>query len=249
MNMYDALAPFYSALNGDVDYEGMADFLKKSFDRYFDGEVADVLDLGCGTGNVTLPLAARGYGMIGVDISEEMLAEARDRDEEGKVLWLCQDMRAFELYGTVEGVVCTLDGINHLTERADVEQCFSLVHNYLVPNGIFIFDFNSPYKFENVYGERDYILETDGVLCAWQNTYSREEGLCRFDISLFVEDEDGAYERYDVSECERMYSARTVVEMLQKEGFKLLALCDGYTDAPAHDKSERITVIAQAKKP
>ena len=248
MNMYDALAPFYAALNGEVDYEKMADFLSDLFSRYYSGEVKDVLDLGCGSGNVTIPLAARGYGMIGVDISEEMLAEARLRDECGEILWLSQDMRSFELYGTVEAAVCTLDGINHLTSKGDVEKCLSLVHNYLVPDGLFIFDINSPYKFEAVYGDRDYVLETDDAFCAWQNSYSPRTHICRFDISLFTQNEDGTYSREDVSTKEKMYTLSAIAQMLQKTGFLLLETFDGYHNSPPNEVSERITVVAKAIK-
>lgn len=248
MNMYDALAPFYASLNGEVDYEGMAEYLSVLFQRHFDGEVVDVLDLGCGSGNVTLPLASLGYGMIGVDISEEMLAEAREKDEEGRVLWLLQDMRSFELYGTVEAAVCTLDGINHLLSKKDVEKCFSLVHNYLVPDGIFVFDVNSPYKFEKIYGNKAYILESDGVFCAWQNAYSVKTGLCRFDVSVFEEDEEGRYDRTDSTAKERMYSPKRIKQMLENAGFSLIGMQDGYSDEPLKENSERILFVAKANK-
>ena len=248
MDMYDALAPFYAALNSAVNYEEMADYLRSTFEKYFQGDVVDVLDLGCGSGNVTLPLANRGYGMIGVDISEEMLCEGREKDKEGRVLWLCQDMRSFELYGTVEAVVCTLDGINHLTSKKDVEKCFSLVHNYLVPDGLFVFDINAPYKFENVYGTNAYILEEKGVFCAWQNAYNPKTQLCRFDISVFERNRDGSYFRSDSSAKERMYTPKSIKEMLEKTGFSLLETTDGYRDGQLNDKSERIVFVAKANK-
>ena len=245
---YDMLAPFYATLNGEVDYDGMADFVQEQLGAHFAGKVQSILDLGCGSGNVTLPLAARGYEMIGVDLSADMLSVARSRKGSENVLWLCQDMRSFELYGTVEAVVCTLDGINHLTKKEDVLSCFRLVHNYLVPDGVFIFDVNSPYKFGEIYGNRSYILEDEGVLCAWQNTYNEKSGLCRFDVSLFEEQEDGSYLREDGTVKERCYSESVLRQMLADTGFSLLKIYDGYSASEPKDTTERVVFVAKANK-
>ena len=247
-DFYNLLAPFYAALNGEVDYEGIADFVQAQVTKHFVGEARSILDLGCGSGNVTLPLAARGYEMIGVDVSADMLAIARERKGGESVLWLCQDMRSFELYGTVEAVVCTLDGINHLTKREDVLSCFRLVHNYLVPGGVFLFDVNTPYKFREIYGSHSYILEDEGVFCAWQNTYNEKSGLCRFDVSLFEEQEDGSYLRGDATIKERCYKSEALCQMLTDIGFSVLEKFDRYSLAEQKSDTERLVIVAKANK-
>ena len=248
MDLYEAIAPFYAVLNGSVSYEKMAGFIQRAFLAHFDGEVHDVLDLGCGSGNVTFPLQRRGYGMIGVDASAAMLSEARAMPGGDEILWLCQDMRAFELYGTVEGAVCTLDGINHLLQKKDVCACFTLVHNYLVPGGIFVFDVNTPYKFEHTYGNNSYIMEEEGVFCAWQNYYSKKSGRCHFAVDLFLEQESGEYERFSTDTREQRYTERQLRDMLKASGFTVLSVTNDYTDDAPDDTTERLTFVARAEK-
>ena len=124
--IYDLLAPFYDKFNGDINYSEWADFIEKIIEKHYSGKPELVLDLGCGTGSMTIELAKRGYDMTGIDYSAEMLDVARNRAINAKLsdkmLWLMQDMRSFELYGTVDVAVCCLDGINHLTGNGDLDK-------------------------------------------------------------------------------------------------------------------------------
>ena len=248
MQSYEALARVYDRLNGEVDYAAIADFYEAVFHKY--GITPElVLDLGCGTGRMTEVLAARGYDMIGVDASAEMLAKAFERLH-GKALLLQQDMRDFELYGTVGAVVSTLDCVNYLVEEGDLARCFALVHNYLDPDGVFLFDVNTPYKFKHVYGDHAYILEEEdgSVYCGWQNDYDEESGLCSFLLSVFAEDEDGRYLRTDEEQTERCYTREYLTAALKKAGFDEIAFYGDLQCGEPHGETERWYVAARCKK-
>ena len=251
--MYDLLAGVYDEINKDIDYSSWADFIEKIIlKEYASGTPELVLDLGCGTGSMTLELARRGYDMTGVDVSVEMLNTARERAEElgygGKILWLCQDMCNFELYGTVDVTVSCLECINHLTTPAALKKCLSLVHNYLIPNGLFIFDINGKHKFENVYADRSYVMETECALCVWQNFYNPKNKLCDFYITLFSENDDGTYERYDEAQRERMYTLSSVKRALNETGFDFLKAYSDFNFSNATDEDDRIYVVARCVK-
>ena len=251
--IYDLLAPFYDAFNGDIDYSAWADFIESIIEKHYgSGKPELILDLGCGTGSMTLELAMRGYDMTGVDYSPEMLDIARTRaDSAGlsdKMLWLCQDMREFELYGTVDVTVCCLDGINHLTGRGDLAAAFDLVHNYLIPDGLFIFDINGKYKFEKVYADETYCMENEGALCVWQNYYNEKSRLCDFYITLFEECEDGRYRRHDEHQRERMYTLRTIKKTLVESGFEFIGAYSDFEFTDGNDENERIYIVARCKK-
>ena len=248
--IYDLLAPFYDAINADIDYKAWADFIDKIFNKEMKQKPELVLDLGCGTGSMTLALADLGYDMTGVDYSPEMLDIARERAEKAgqDVLWLCQDMREFELYGTVDAAVCCLDSINHLTEDGDLKECFDLVHNYLIPDGIFVFDINGKYKFENIYADETYAMEEDGGVCIWQNYYDQGSKLCDFYITLFKEEPDGRYARYDEEQCERMYTLSEIKKALKASNLEFLGAYSDFDMNVGCDKSERIYIVAKCRK-
>ncbi len=249
--MYDAIAHVYDKLNAEIDYKAWADFIEKCFDRYLDKRPELVLDLACGTGRMTRELRTRGYDMIGVDGSADMLSCAMEADREG-ILYLLQDMREFELYGTVGAVVCCLDSVNYLLEDKDVRDTFACVHNYLDPDGLFIFDMNTPYKFENIYGDNAYILEDEcdgrAVYCGWQNEYDEDSGICDFYLALFEEDGDGAYIRSDEHQRERCYTFDKIKQMLTECKLELVGVFSDYDFSSPEDTTERWYIVARAKK-
>ena len=255
---YNAIAEVYDKLNADIDYGAWADFFEACFDKYLEARPELVLDLACGTGRMTAELAARGYDMIGVDGSEEMLSVAYDRaafsDEDddlaARPMYLLQDMRRFELYGTVGAVVCCLDSINYLTGDGDLDACFRCVNNYLDPHGLFLFDVNTPYKFEKVYGNNAYILEdtVDGapVYCGWQNDYDAESGICNFYLSVFRE-KDGVYLREDEEQRERCYTKEQMTTSLEAAGFEVMGIYSGYGFEEPQESCERWYFAARKK--
>lgn len=249
---YSAIAGVYDKLNKDIDYSRWADFFERCFDKYCGARPELLLDLACGTGRMTRELSARGYDMIGVDGSTDMLGEAYSQGGEG-ILYLLQDMREFELYGTVGATVCCLDSLNYLLDAADLKKTFSLVHNYSDPDALFMFDMNTPYKFENIYSDNAYILEdesSDGgaIFCGWQNFYDEKTGVCDFYLSVFEEDEDGAYVRSDEHQQERCYTLDEVKEALVESGFEIIGVFGDIDFSAPENDCERWYFVTRAKK-
>lgn len=246
---YEALAEFYDRLNPDVDYTRWADFIKKNIDGNGLKNTSLVLDLACGTGSMSVALSKLGYEVIGVDLSPEMLMEAQNKayDEEQSILFLNQNMCELDLYGTVDAAVCCLDSLNYLTDEGDLKKTLALVNNFMNNGGLFIFDVNTPYKFRNTYGNNAYVLEDEGVLCAWQNSFDEETGICEFDLSFFVEQKNGCYERIDESQKERMYTDETIRGLLAEASFEVLGVYSDYSFTPYTDKDERWYYVCRAK--
>lgn len=248
---YLALASVYDKLNEEIDYKKWADFFEICFERYGVRKPEIVLDLACGTGRMTCEMAKRGYDMIGVDGSIDMLSEAYSKNTEG-ILYLCQDMRELDLYGTVGATLCCLDSLNYLTEDKDFIKVLSLVHNYSDPDALFMFDVNSRYKFENIYADNSYILEAEGengaIFCGWQNSYDRESKICSFYLSVFEEGENGEYYRADEEQRERFYSTKEIKNALESTGFELVDIFSDTDFSAVNENSERLYFVARVKK-
>lgn len=249
---YTSLAAVYDKLNADIDYGEWADYIEGQFAKFATSPVSSVLDLACGTGTMTAELAARGYDMTGIDLSEDMLSVAEAKCDTGhfrhSVLLIRQNMAEFELYGTVNAVVCCLDSLNYLTKTDELARTFAHVHNYLDPNGLFIFDMNAPAKFKRIYADNSYVLEDEGILCAWQNDYNSKSKLCDFYLSIFCETENGLWQRFDEIQRERCYSLRTVRKLLSEAGFEICSESSDFYGTKIDSDTERFYITARAKK-
>lgn len=240
--MYQYFAKLYDALQ-EAEYPKFIQYYLQCFDRFLDKPPSLLLDLACGTGNITLPLAARGFDMIGLDLSVEMLNIARQKAEDRKldILFLHQDMTAFELYGTVDAIVCALDGVNYVTEPSKLAETFALVRNYLNPGGLFLFDINTPYQFKEVLDGRSFVYDAAEGFCVWNNTFIEEEHICCFDLNLFVPQADGLYRRYDEYQEEYAYTIAQLTQMIEAAGLECAGVFDALTFEPPRPDSGRVS--------
>lgn len=206
-----------------------------------------VLDLGCGTGTVTELLYEKGYDMIGVDSSEEMLQIAMDKkfETQSDILYLCQDMRELDLYSTVGTVVSVCDSLNYLLMDEDVIETFRLVNTYLFPGGIFIFDFNTIYKYEEVIGDTTIAENREDCSFIWENFYSCEDHINEYDVTVFERQEDDLYRKFTETHYQRGYSLNEMKAFLEKAGLTFVTAMDEKTHEAPTETSERIYVIAR----
>ena len=220
MASYEFLAGCYDELTTDVGYRSWAGYLEKHFARA-GIPVRTVLDLACGTGSLTWELARRGSEMIGVDRSEEMLAQANEKGEDftgERPIFLHQSMDKLDLYGTIDACVCCLDSVNYVTRPAQLERAFARVHLFLMPGGIFVFDINTPEKLRALDGQV-FLDETEDAYCVWRAEYSRRRRVCTYAMDLFRLTPAGLWERGEELHEEYAYEPDELEEMLRRAGF------------------------------
>lgn len=245
MDAYTGFARVYDRFMEDVPYEAWKEYLVKVLrqEGIMDGLVCE---LGCGTGKMTRLLAGCGYDLIGIDASEEMLSIAREQESRG-ILYVAQDMREFELYGTVRAVVSVCDSMNYILEDEDLLEVFRLVNNYLDPGGIFIFDLNTVYKFKEEMGERTFSEHHEEGSLVWDNYYDEDEKINEYELTLFIRETDDLYRRYVETHYERGYELQEVVSLLERSGMEYIGACDAEDHGPVRPDSSRIYVMARER--
>lgn len=244
---YQLLANYYDRFMQDVDYAALADFYEQLFAQYLNNKPHVVLDLGCGSGVLTLELARRGYEMIGVDCSAEMLAmaQAHAAAKKTEILWVQQDMRELSLYGSVGAVICSLDCVNYLLLQDALVRTFDGVFRFLDPGGLFLFDVNTVYKFEHAFAGQTYVYEQENVYCVWENVYHPRTRRCDFVLDFFEKEKNGMYSRKTEVQTQRAWSDRTLQNTLHQSGFAIRRVCSDLQLTPAGKTDLRHYYVCQ----
>ena len=237
--MYNSFAKVYDRLTDDVDYDRIFQYVEKIFAKY-QVKPELVLELACGSGNFTKRLVDSGYDVIGIDSSVEMLDIAKEKCPQA--LLLQQDMTDFELYGTVDAIICILDGVNYVTDKRKLRRMFKWVENYLNPEGIFIFDINSEYKLKNVIGNNTFIRSEDDIFYSWENELENDR--VHFYLTFFNREGD-KYERFEEIHTERIYKTDEIKEIIESSGMKILGVFPEYKFTEVSKKDERIFFVAR----
>jgi len=242
---YDGFAKVYDLFMDNVPYEQWSEYLIDLLKEH-GADQGLVLDMACGTGQMTRLLARAGYEMIAVDASAQMLMAAIDHSEnDPEILYLMQDMRELELYGTVRAVVCICDSMNYILEEDELRDVFSLVNNYLDPEGVFIFDLNTIHKFKNILGDNTICENREEGSFIWENDYDDESNINEYALTFFVKEKEDLYRRYEEVHYQRGYDLENMITLLKEAGMEFIAAYDAFTKEPPKEDSERIYMIAK----
>ncbi len=262
MEAYTDFASVYDTFMDDTPYEEWCEFILGLLSKHeAQADTTDenllqernlILDMGCGTGTLTQLMAKKGYDMIGIDNSQAMLQIAMEKKEKSglDILYLLQDMRELELYSTVGAVISVCDSLNYLLEEEDILQTFRLVNNYLYPNGLFIFDFNTVYKYREVIGDTTIAENREDCSFIWENYYHEEEEINEYDLTIFVkmekqETEKQVFKRFYENHYQRGYRLEQMRKLIEEAGMKFVEAIDADTHEAVTQESERIYIVAR----
>ena len=262
MDSYQDFAYVYDEFMDETPYEMWCKRIQSLIEKYgvskpvrnsgdiLESEKNLVVDLGCGTGTLTEMLYEQGYDMVGVDNSDSMLSVAMEkkRSSGSEILYLLQDMRELELYSTVGTVVSVCDSINYILEEDELLEVFKLVNNYLYPGGIFVFDFNTDYKYGQVIGDTTIAENRDDCSFIWENYYDEESAINEYEVTIFVKEEDDLFRKFTETHFQKGYTAKKIAKLIERAGMELVVMKDADTDGDITDESERIYVVAKEVK-
>lgn len=244
MNSYTEFASLYDELMNDFDYEMWATYVEKIFEKH-GYKPKDILEMACGTGNLTLELAKRRYNLVCFDLSEDMLSKAYKKLGRYKnVKLLNLNMIDFNINKKFDTILSICDSINYITDKDDLLQCFKNVYNHMNDGALFIFDINSFYKLKYIIGNNTFVEDREDIFYTWQNYFDEEENICEFYLTFFKEDGNGAYYRFDEDHIEKAYKVDEIIQMLTSAGFSRIDYFNAFTFENPTDRDERINFVA-----
>lgn len=244
----ETFSAFYDILTDDVDRKKIADRCEELLKQYHPKrELA--LDLCCGTGTLATELANRGFEVIGVDASPEMLMQASEKNSglSQPVLYLCQPLERLDLYGTVDLAVCTLDSLNHLSGKKALQKALHRLQYFVEPGGLFLFDVNTPYKHREILGNNCFVRENEVLFCVWQNEYTPKEHKVEIQIDFFRRGAGEQYTRSSEQFCEYAWEDKELTELLETEHFEVLERWGGYDRQPVTAQTQRMVYVARRR--
>ena len=243
MEAYTGFATVYDRYMDNIPYDDWAHNIKVLFEKY-NMPMEIVCDLGCGTGQMTRRLKEMGYDMIGIYVSYDMLMEAMSQEDSDGILYLCQDMRSFELYGTVGAVISLCDSMNYLADKDELLQVCKLANNYLDPKGLFIFDIKTDSYYKKL-GTGTIAENREEGSFIWENEYNPDTRDNYYYLTIYEENEEGTFDRFEEEHMQHAFTVDEVKDAIKESGLELLQVLDVSTmEAPTED-SDRLYFIAR----
>lgn len=246
--MYTDFAKVYDLFMEDIPYDEWSEYILELLSENGITE-GSIVELGCGTGEITTRLAKSGYSVIGIDISEEMLFEAGSKLSEEDILYVNMDMTELSLPYQVDAMVSVCDSMNYLVEDGDFELTVKAVYEYLKEDGVFIFDLKTKYFYENILGTTTIAETREDASFIWENTYYEDECINEYELTLFIKEEEGdKYERYDEVHLQRAFEFEEIVNILKKVDFSEILVYNAFTKNEPTDDTERYYFVCRKGK-
>ena len=243
MSAYESFGDFYDLLQKDVPYRKMAEVID-GFIKKYSSEKECIVDLACGTGNLAEELAEMGYEVQGIELSEEMLTKAFDKNKDDRITYYHQDMTQLQLWGMTDVMVCTLDSLNHLENSGQLEEVFDRAGEYVFTGGLFIFDVNTKFKHREILGNNAFVYDYDEVCCVWQNQLNDDDSVDIF-LDFFRNCGNDNYKRFHDEFTEIIFEKEEIEKSLEKNNFEIIGIFDGYSEKPLAENSQRALYVCR----
>lgn len=240
--MYKDFAYIYDKLSFDLEYEKYSQNIKKLCDDY-KIKKENMLELACGTGMLTQYFFDYFDNIDALDLSQSMLEVFSRKHQEENVSLFNYNMVDFLKEDSYDLIVILLDSINYLTDENDLKKLFENSYKNLKDGGLLVFDINSSYKMEDVFGSNCFVYEYEDIFYTWDNI--KEGDIVDMELNFFVENEDGSYKRIIENQVERYYSIDFMKEFLKDNKFKDIKIFDEDTFSSVKDDSMRILFSAR----
>ncbi|MBE6551248.1 MAG: class I SAM-dependent methyltransferase [Ruminococcaceae bacterium] len=252
---YRSISRYYDILNDGAAYDEYLAYINTVFATNGINKNSRILDLACGTGEVTLRLHKEGYKVIALDFSPDMLSEASFKCSEvsnSEIFFTCQDMRNYRLYSQADSCVCLYDSLNYLLTKKDLNAAFQSTSDALKDGGLFIFDVSTSERYESHYNQNTFIFDYPELFCAWENAYDSEKQICDFYLTLFIKNagQRDNYSRVDEHQRQKYFSEKTIRSLLDKNGFDVISVCtdkDIFSSARENDIPHKMIFTARKR--